>query len=671
MGCVKLWTERRSIFGSVLAGLIAASGVLVPAVASAFDFFGLFGSDEPPAPSPATLPYKVEFVIEGDGDVKTALQDTSNFYKLRQDPPQDGPTLVQRLDADFASLLDTLWGAGYYNARISATVAGVEFPLGQSSADQAAAAAANAYQNRAAVPVTIKVETGPLFRLRTIEVVDQATGRAFAPEILPPNVLKLQPGDPARAADIRGANARLNDHFRKQSHPLVKAPLPAPVVDHATLTMDVTILVDPGPKAGFGEVTINGPQTFDPAIVRSFVYLEPGAPYTPKALDATRRSIASIPAVGSVRIREGDKLDANGNLPIFIDVGDRARNLIGFTAGYSTVDGPTGGVYYENRNLFGGAESLRLEGDLFLSPAIYGITTNGSRSGENFNNSGPGGRFTASFVKPALDGSRLDLLIDGTAEKNRAGGGRFGGYAYELAGGTAAFRYRIDDTLALQAGLKFEKGEATDALGRVDYQLLGIPLSLRYDGTNRLLDPTSGVRVTATATPYPDLSGSAGFTKAAVAASGYFALDADANYILAGRAGIGSIFGDTGGLANVPANYRFYEGGLATIRGYRYQSVGPSTPQGYTIGGLSAFNATLEARMKVIGDFGVAPFFDVGGAFRGSAPFSRGGDTRMAAGLGLLYYTPIGPIRLDLAKPLDPRPGDWPIVLYVSIGQSF
>jgi translocation and assembly module TamA len=338
------------------------------------------------------------------------------------------------------------------------------------------------------------------------------------------------------------------------------------------------------------------------------------------------------------------------------------------------VDGPTGSIYYETRNLFGGAESLRLEGDVFYAPPVYGLAANSSNSfigARNFNNAGLGGRVSLGFVKPALDGLHVDFLFDGIAEENRAGGGSFGGYAYQLAGGTAALRYRVDETLALQAGLKFEQGEATDALGRVNYTLLGIPLVIRYDGTDKLLDPSRGIRVTALATPYPSLFGTAGFTKASVTGSAYYAIDDDANTILAGRAGFGSIFSDAGGLASIPANYRFYEGGLATVRGYRYQSVGPSTPQGYTVGGLSAFNATLEARFKIMDNIGVAPFFDVGGAFRDSLPFSGGGDTRMSAGMGLLYYTAIGPIRVDIARPLDPRPGDYPVVFYVSIGQPF
>jgi translocation and assembly module TamA len=274
-------------------------------------------------------------------------------------------------------------------------------------------------------------------------------------------------------------------------------------------------------------------------------------------------------------------------------------------------------------------------------------------------------------MKPALYGSRVDFLLDAIAEENRSGGGSFGGYLDQLAGGTAALRYRIDETLSAQAGVKFEKGEATDALGRVNYTLLGVPLALRYDGTDRLLDPSQGFRVTALATAYPSLFGEQGFTKASLTGSAYFAIDDDARYIIAARAGFGSIFGDQGGLPSIPANYRFYEGGLATIRGFRYQTVGPSTPFGYTIGGLSAFNATLEARVKVTDTIGVAPFFDFGGAFRRSLPFGSSGDTQMSAGVGLIYYTPIGPLRVDVARPLDPRPGDYPVVFYVSIGQPF
>ncbi|WP_131119045.1 autotransporter assembly complex protein TamA [Lichenihabitans psoromatis] len=666
MRCGGPWTCRTGAL--VLSGLVILAGLCVQAgPASAFSFFGLFGSDDPPKPSPTTLPYRVAFTVVGNADVTSALQDSSEFYKLRQDAPTDADALVQRLKADFAPMLDALWGAGYYNAKLSATVGSVTLDLSQNQ-DEAAVKVAATFRNREAVPVTITADPGPLFTIRTVAVIDASTRQPFSSEVLPPRIVKLRVGDPARAADIRAADARLIDHFRDHAHPLVKSPLPSPTVDHAATTMDVTFVVDPGPVAGIGEVSVKGPDTFDPSIVRSFIYLDPGQPYSPKALADTRKSIGSIPAVGSVRIREGDRLDRNGNLPLFVDVTHRASNLIGFTAGFSTVDGPTASTYYENRNLFGGAERLRVQADAFLAPRIDGSTIKGFK---DFKLADIGERFTIGFVKPALNGSRVDLLLDGIAERNRVGGGRFGGYEDRLAGGTAALRYRFDDTLSAQAGIKYERGEATDILGRTDYQLVGVPVSVKFDNTDKPLDPSRGIRASATVTPYPTPFGSStGFTKATAAGSGYYALDDDSNYILAGRVGFGSIFGATGGLADIPANYRFYVGGVSTVRGYRYQTVSPLAANGFTTGGLSEFDGSVEARIKITDTIGIAPFFDIGGAYRGSVPFT-GGGTRSAAGLGLMYYTPIGPIRVDVATPLTPRPGDRPVVLYVSIGQSF
>jgi translocation and assembly module TamA len=360
-----------------------------------------------------------------------------------------------------------------------------------------------------------------------------------------------------------------------------------------------------------------------------------------------------------------------------VEVTDRARNLVGASAGFSTLDGPTGRAYYENRNLFGGAERLRVEGAAFLAPRNDGTRI---RKVGDFKASDIGARFTFSFLKPALGGSHWDFLLDGIAERNRTGGGRFGGYTVRDAGATAGFRYRVDETLSFQGGLKYERGQTSDVLGQVNYEFIGTPLTIRYDTTDKPLDPSRGIRLTGTVTPYPSFLGSSvGFMRANASASAYFALDEDARYILAGRVGLGSLFGAPDDIAKIPSNYRFYTGGVGSIRGYRAQTVGPSGPFGFTVGGRTQFDASLEARIKVTETIGIAPFVDAGGAYRDLVPRfgnSRGngrerGDTRASAGLGLMYYTGIGPIRVDVAAPLNPRRGDKRLALYVSIGQSF
>ncbi|WP_245974173.1 autotransporter assembly complex protein TamA [Bosea caraganae] len=644
-----------------------------PLPAEAFDFssldiFGLFGSKEqPPAVSADTLPYKLEFDLGDAADAKAltrTLQDASLLYRLRQDAPPDGETLARRMAADLNPLVDALWSQGYFNADVTLEVDGARLRVG-GEPDAGLVRALEAYRNREPAPIKVEIAPGPVFGLRKVDILER--GEVGAPSIADPQkVAKLKPGDAATASALRSAQAALVDYLRAQSRPLAKIVELRPVVDHAARIMDVTYVVDPGPLAGFGDIAIGGTVDVPPEVVRSFIYLEPGDPYSPKALADTRKSITSIPAIGSARIREGDKLDGNGNLPIFVEVTERPKRLIGFSARYSTIDGPAVKTYWEHRNLFGGAERLRLEADIFLAPRIDGSSI--QRFGD-FEQSDLGGRFSFSFMKPALNGSRYDLLVDGMATRERVGTNRYGGYTARYANITTSIRRRFSDTFSVQAGLEVERGQTSDVLGQVDYTLVGIPLSVKYDSTDSLLDPTRGIRATASVAPYAmfgDNTNALFQTKASIA--GYYALDEDARYVLAGRVGFGSIAGAD--LDEIPATRRFYAGGGGSVRGYAYRSLSPLGPLNRLTGGRSLFEASAEARIKITETIGIVPFFDAGMAFASELPNFKE-TLALSAGLGLRYYTPIGPIRLDVAAPLNPRKGDKPVAVYISIGQAF
>ncbi|TDR93227.1 autotransporter assembly complex protein TamA [Enterovirga rhinocerotis] len=653
--------------GLALLVTVSVVGGLNANRAFAFDFFGLFG-DGIPEPSKGALPYEVSFETRGDDDLSSVIRQVSNLYSLRRDAPPDGVTLEARARGDYPAMIDALWSAGYYNAKVTILVAGRPLSLGQDLAN-GAARAAEAYRGRARVPVQVVADLGPLFRLRQIAVVNKATGRPFSEEEFPSRLLKLEPGDPARTPDMRAAIARITDWFRAQSYPLVRVLDPAPVVDHASQTVDIVFTVDTGRKAGIGAITMKRPQTFPQDVARSFIYLDYGEPYTPKKLNDMRKSVATIPAVGSVRVREGTALDSYGNLPVFVEVTDRSPNLVGFQVAHSTLDGPTGRVFYENRNLFGGAERLRLEGAAFFAPRIDGSRI---RDPGDLKISDIGARFTVGFLKPAIGGSPFDFTLDGIVERNRVGSARFGGYTNRLAGGTVGFRYRWDETLFFTGGVKYEKGQTSDTISNVDYDLVGIPVGLKFDNTDSLLDPTTGFRVNANLATYPGFLGSSvGFTRGTADVSGYYALDEDKNYVLAGRVGVGSLLDGPSNLGEVPSNYRFYTGGGGSVRGYRYQTISPLSVYGTVVGGRSLFEANVEARIKVTDTIGIVPFFDVGAAYGGKVPDLTKGDPQMSAGVGLRYYTSIGPIRVDVAMPINKRRGDQPVVLYVSLGQAF
>ena len=143
--------------------------------------------------------------------------------------------------------------------------------------------------------------------------------------------------------------------------------------------------------------------------------------------------------------------------------------------------------------------------------------------------------------------------------------------------------------------------------------------------------------------------------------------------MLAARALAG--FAEGAGEYSLPPDQRFYGGGSGTIRGYRYQSVGPQFPVTKEfpvltpIGGTAIAAGSLELRQRFGTSYGAVVFVDAGqvSATLNAVP----GQFRIGAGAGLRYYTPIGPIRLDLAVPTPRHIGDDAFEVYIGLGQAF
>jgi translocation and assembly module TamA len=97
---------------------------------------------------------------------------------------------------------------------------------------------------------------------------------------------------------------------------------------------------------------------------------------------------------------------------------------------------------------------------------------------------------------------------------------------------------------------------------------------------------------------------------------------------------------------DLPASLRFFAGGDRSVRGYSYQSLGPKDSTGKVIGGKNLFVGSLEIERPVLKDWGVALFYDAGNAFNSLSEV----NLFQGAGIGLRYYSPVGTLRLDLAR---------------------
>jgi translocation and assembly module TamA len=166
--------------------------------------------------------------------------------------------------------------------------------------------------------------------------------------------------------------------------------------------------------------------------------------------------------------------------------------------------------------------------------------------------------------------------------------------------------------------------------------------------------------------PSLSVSNAAPFLPVRVTGTTYWDVFDDRRSILAARGSIGSLLGS--GRSSVPRHMRFYAGGGGSVRGYDYQSIGPRDALNHPSGGGSVVEASLEWRQRVYGDFGAVAFVDMGSVGTGSVP---DGPLRVGVGVGARYYTPIGPIRADIALPLMKQPGSSGYGLYLGIGQAF
>jgi translocation and assembly module TamA len=209
-----------------------------------------------------------------------------------------------------------------------------------------------------------------------------------------------------------------------------------------------------------------------------------------------------------------------------------------------------------------------------------------------------------------------------------------------------------------------------------DYTLLAVPLTGRFDSTavkQPFDDPTHGIRATLIATPTESLSGqNATFVILQGTASTYvdlatIGISRPGRSVLAFRGLVGSAQGASD--FQLPPDQRFYGGGSATVRGYKYQSVGPLFADGNPIGGTAIDAATVELRQRLWGNFGAVAFVDAGQVSTSSAPFE--GALQEGVGVGARYYTGIGPIRVDVAMPVNRPPHGDSFEFYLGLGQAF
>ncbi|HUS95766.1 MAG TPA: BamA/TamA family outer membrane protein, partial [Hyphomicrobiaceae bacterium] len=384
-----------------------------------------------------------------------------------------------------------------------------------------------------------------------------------------------------------------------------------------------------------------------PGMISRYSGLRPGRAYSAKDLKKAGERLRKLDAIESVRISHGKTLDASGGVPINFAVTERKARFIGAAVSMSTVDGGELQAYWGHRNLFGQAERLKVEGSVSqigrgsLDALQYMAKT--------------------TFTIPAILDIDTDLVTEFRAAKERPET-----YESRSAKLKIGLLRRFSETLTgtIAASGMFSKEE--DAFGTSTHGVLTLPAGIVRDTRDHKLDPQDGIRASLDTEPGYDFYSSAAFLMTRAQISGYQSLDQTNRLVLAGRIGAGSIVGAD--VQDIPVSMRFFAGGSGSARGYAYRSVGPRVG-GSVIGGLGLAEASLELRWRATSAVGLVAFVDAASISPESYPTFE--DFKVGVGAGLRYYTSLGPIRLDLAVPINDSLRFSDLALYVGLGQAF
>jgi len=383
------------------------------------------------------------------------------------------------------------------------------------------------------------------------------------------------------------------------------------------------------------------------AYIRDFITWTKGEPISRGVLRDAQRELAGtqlfdsitveIPAAPPEDLPEGETYFA----PILITAEEGKHRTVSGGLSYSTVDGAGVTAKWEHRNLFGQNEQFTAEADIDQRRQSAGVT----------------------YIKPRYSKPNRDLIASFEVFHEEDD-------AFDVTGATGlvGIEEQFTDKLKGTIGVGFEAAQTKESGETRESYLIGLPMTLTYDDSNSLLDPTEGIRASAAVAPWAGLfdKEEAGFVIVDLNGSTYIPFDRDKNYVLALRARTAAVFAES--KDQVPANRRLYSGGGGSVRGFENRYVGPLDDDGSPAGGLTAGELGAELRVR-FGSFGVVPFVDAG--IVGEELFSEFDTVRYGAGLGLRYYSPVGPIRLDVAVPFKTRERDPAFQFYISIGQAF
>jgi translocation and assembly module TamA len=604
------------------------------------DWPDLNAKDTVPAPATATAQQsdsgasevRYTWTLEGLGsfgnaeDLLTAFRQQSALEADRK-KPANAAQIGRRSRADADLLAELLRSQGYYDAMVEPRTERVAGGL----------------------QVILAADPGQQYRFASVELPGLQAAGEDAAKLR--NVFAVKAGDPVIAQDVIAGGAALTTALGQEGFAEAKLGEQQIEINHQTHLASLVLPVDPGPVARFGAIHVSGKPPFSPRHIATIARFKRGDIFKRSKIEDLRRALiaTSLVAVADIQVvpvNGGRTADLNVRLE------PAPSHTIAGELGYGTGQGIRAEVDWTDRNFFNPEGALTLRGIAGTKEQLAAVQFRRS----NFLQRDQVLNLQASAGHQKFDAYEAKtVLLSGSIERQ------------------SNFIWHKKWTWTYGAELL-----ATDENGAFDtsgtkatrtFLIAALPLSLGYDGSDSLLDPSRGFRLSGRISPEISArSGHSTYARTQIDASAYHPVSEQV--VVAGRIRLGTIVGVSD--FDIAPSRRFYSGGGGSVRGYGYQQLGPKDMAGDPIGGRGLAEFGLESRIRLKqfgGNFGVVPFFDGGSLTTKAMPDFR--NWRFAAGVGARYYSSFGPIRIDVGVPLNRQKGDGPIAVTVSLGQAF
>ena len=322
--------------------------------------------------------------VAGDDDLREEVEQASLLLRAEDEGLVEVQDLIAAARADYNRIVGRLYSEGFYGPVVSILIDGRE---------AAEIAPFDAPERIRAIE--IRVEPGPQYRFGRTEVAPVAPGTELPEE--------FARGEEARTGVVREAAASAVSGWRDVGRAKAEVSDQSIVADYARQALDVSIAIRPGPVVRFGRLDIDGNERVRTERIREIAGFPTDDVFDPDKLELVQTRLRRTGAFRAVALTEGEAVNPDGTLDIDLTVVEELPRRFGFGAEIGTTEGLSLEAFWLHRNLLGGAERLRFEGE------VDGIGASGEED--------PDYRLTARFERPATFDPDTDLTVLAEVER--------------------------------------------------------------------------------------------------------------------------------------------------------------------------------------------------------------------------------------------------------------